>query len=293
MRAEVPAALDGERADLVVARLGGLSRAQARALVDAGIVTVDGVVATSKRRVSVGSVVEFEPPAPVSRLEPEAVDFEVRYEDQHLAVVDKPTGVVTHPGAGNRTGTLAAGILHRWPRVRGVGAEDRWGLVHRLDRGTSGLLVVALSGPAYDGLRSAIRAHAVERRYVALVVGRPGIPTGTIDAPIARDRGRPMEMRVDPEGRPARTHYRTLEMWQEYTLLELRLETGRTHQIRVHLGAIGLPVVGDAVYGVGRGAPRVFLHAAGLAFDHPITGSRVEVTSPLPPDLQAVIEALG
>jgi 23S rRNA pseudouridine1911/1915/1917 synthase len=166
-------------------------------------------------------------------------------------------------------------------------------LVHRLDRGTSGLLVVALDWPAYEGLRVAIRTHAIERRYLALVAGRPAIPTGTIDAPLGRDRGRPMEMKVDPEGRPARTHYRTLGTWAEHTLLELRLETGRTHQIRVHLGAIGLPVVGDAVYGVGRGAPRVFLHAAGLTFDHPVTGARVEVESPLPDDLRAVIDSLG
>lgn len=293
MRLEVPPSLDGQRADLVVARLGSLSRAQARSLVESGGVVVDGVPATSKRRLAAGSVVEFTPPGPAPHLEPEPVDFEVRYEDAHLAVVDKPSGVVTHPGAGNRTGTLAAGILNRWPRVRGVGAEDRWGLVHRLDRGTSGVLVVALDWPAYDGLRAAIRSHSVERRYLALVAGRPDTPTGTIDAPIARDPGRPMEMRVTPAGRPARTHYRTLRSWEAHTLLALRLETGRTHQIRVHLGAIGLPVVGDPVYGVGRGAPRVFLHAAGLAFDHPITGARVDVESPLPDDLLAVIDGLG
>jgi 23S rRNA pseudouridine1911/1915/1917 synthase len=293
MRFEVPAALDGERADLIVARLGRLSRAQARSLVDLGEVVVDGTPTTSKRRLTAGSIVDFQPPAAAPSLEPEIVDFAVRYEDPHLAVVDKPSGVVTHPGAGNRAGTLAAGILHRWPRVRGVGAEDRWGLVHRLDRGTSGLLVVALDWPAYEGLRAAIRTHAIERRYLALVAGRPAIPTGTIDAPLGRDRGRPMEMKVDPEGRPARTHYRTLRTWAEHSMLELRLETGRTHQIRVHLGAIGLPVVGDAVYGVGRGAPRVFLHAAGLTFDHPVTGARVEVESPLPDDLRAVIDSLG
>jgi 23S rRNA pseudouridine1911/1915/1917 synthase len=292
MKARVPPELDGERADLVVARLGGLSRAQARLLVDGGSVTVDGETVTSKRRLAAHSEVEFEPPAPSPGLEPEVVGFEVRYEDAHIAVVDKPSGIVTHPGAGNSSGTLAAGILQRWPQVRGVGAEDRWGLVHRLDRGTSGLLVVALDEPAYAGLRSAIRKHEVERRYIALVAGRPGMPTGTIDAPIARDRGRPMQMRVDPEGRAARTHYRTLAEWPDFTLLELRLETGRTHQIRVHLAAIGLLVAGDSVYGVARGAPRVFLHAAGIGLDHPITGARVEVESPLPSDLQAVIDGL-
>ena len=289
MRVEVPEDLDGQRVDLVVARLAGLSRSRARRLVDEGGVTIDGATVVARDRVSAGSMVELEPPEPEAGLVAEAVPFEIRHEDAHLAVVDKPAGIVTHPGAGNRTGTLAAGILHRWPRVRGVGAEDRWGIVHRLDRDTSGLLVVALDDEAYVGLRDAMRRRAVARTYLALVSGDPEMPTGTVDAPIGRDPGRPTRMRVDPEGRPARTHYRVSSRYAHAALLEVRLETGRTHQVRVHLASIGLPVVGDAVYGTGVGAPRVFLHASALAFDHPVTGERIEVQSPLPEDLARVL----
>jgi 23S rRNA pseudouridine1911/1915/1917 synthase len=292
MRVEVPADLDGERADLVVARLGGLSRSQARGLADAGDVRCDGTVVAARDRLAAGSVVEFEPPPPDPGLVAEEVPFGVRYEDDHLAVVDKPAGVVTHPGAGRRTGTLAAGILHRWPRVRGVGAEDRWGIVHRLDRETSGLLVVALDADAYDGLREAIRKREVERVYLAAIAGSPDMPTGTIDAPIGRDPGRPTRKRVDPEGRPARTHYRVLSHVGDASLLEVRLETGRTHQIRVHLASIGHAVLGDGIYGDGSGAPRVFLHASHLAFDHPLTRERIAVDSPLPEDLTEARDAI-
>jgi len=293
MRAEVPADLDGERADLVVARLGGLSRSRARELTDAGGVRVDGATVAGRDRVAGGSIVEFEPPPADGALEPERVPFVVRFEDDHLAVIDKPPGIVTHPGAGNRTGTLAAGILDRWPRVRGVGVENRWGIVHRLDRDTSGLLAVALDEAGYEGLRAAMRLRTVNRTYTALVVGAPDMPTGTVDAPIGRDPRRPTRMRVDPGGRPSRTHYRVLQRFEEATLVEVRLETGRTHQIRVHLASIGLPVAGDEVYGTGAGAPRVFLHASAIGFDHPVTGERVEVRSELPEDLAAVLRGLS
>jgi 23S rRNA pseudouridine1911/1915/1917 synthase len=293
MKAEVSTDLGGERADLIVARLGGLSRSLARKLADEGRVRVDGEVVAAKQRLAAGSVVEFDPPPPDPALAAEDVPFTVRYEDEHLAVVDKPAGIVMHPGAGHRRGTLAGGILHRWPGVRGVGAEDRWGIVHRLDRDTSGLLAVALGQEAYEGLREAIRRHAVERTYQALVAGSPAMPAGTVDAPIGRDPGRPTRMRIDPEGRPARTHYRVVTQYQGATLLAVTLETGRTHQIRVHLASIDLPVIGDAVYGIASGAPRVFLHAASLAFDHPVTGERVEGESPLPEDLVRVLEELS
>ena len=293
MRAQVPAALDGERADLIVSRLGELSRARARRLADEGGVVVDGVVVPAKARLSAGAVVEFTPPPPDPGLIAEEVPFGVPYEDQHLAVIDKPAGIVTHPGAGSRRGTLAAGVLNRWPRVRGVGAEDRWGIVHRLDRDTSGLLVVALDEEAYQGLREAMRRRTVERTYVALVAGEPAMPTGTVDAPIGRDPGRPTRMRIDPEGRPARTHYRVESRFDGATLLEVRLETGRTHQIRVHLASIGHPVIGDRVYGRGAGSPRVFLHASAIGFDHPVTGERIAVQSPSPEDLVEVLEELA
>lgn len=292
MRAKVPADLDGERADLIVARLGDLSRAQARRIADEGGVVVDGAVVEAKARLAAGSVVQFDLPPPDPGLVAEEVDFGVRYEDEHVAVVDKPPGIVTHPGAGNLRGTLAAGILNRWPRVRGVGAEDRWGIVHRLDRDTSGLLVVALDAEAYQGLREAMRRREIDRTYLALVAGAPAMPTGTIDAPIGRDPGRPTQMRIDSGGRPARTHYRLSAEFDRASLLELRLETGRTHQIRVHLASIGLPVMGDRIYGISTGSPRVFLHASAVAFDHPVSGDRIDAESELPEDLAGVLEAL-
>jgi 23S rRNA pseudouridine1911/1915/1917 synthase len=293
MKAVVPAELDGERADLVVARLGGLSRARAKAITEAGAVRVDGVTAVPRQRLAAGDTVEFEvPPAP-EVLTPQDVDFAVAYEDEHLAVVEKPTGVVTHPGAGTRSPTLAAGVLQRWPQVRGVGDEGRWGIVHRLDKETSGLLVVALDPDAFDGLRSAIQARAVERSYLALVRGVPDPPTGTIDAPISRDPRARGRMRVEPGGRAARTHYRVVASGSSMALLEVGLDTGRTHQIRVHMAAVGMPIVGDRQYGRGAGSPRLFLHAARLAFDHPVTGVRIEVESPLPEDLATVLDGLG
>jgi len=259
----------------------------------AGGVTCDGaVVAAPGQAVSAGGVLAFDAPPARASLEPAAVPFTVVYEDSHLAVVDKPAGVVTHPGAGDTGVTLAAGVLHRWPSVRGIGSENRWGIVHRLDRDTSGLLAVALTAEAERGLRAAIKGRRVSREYLALVHGAPSIPTGTIEAPLGRDPERPMRMRVDPMGRPATTHYRVEERLGEMTLLRVTLETGRTHQIRVHLATIGLPVAGDPVYGRAAGSPRVFLHAARLAFDHPVTGGRVDAVSPLPPDLAGVLEAL-
>lgn len=294
MRVVVPAELDGERADLVLARMAELSRSRARALVESGGVRVDGVVATASLRVSAGAVLEFEPPPPPEdTLVPERVEFGVLYEDRHLAVVDKPAGVVTHPGAGRTGPTLAAGILHRWPWVRGVGEEGRWGIVHRLDRETSGALVVALDVEALVGLQAALRSRAIHRTYLALVHGKPSTQTGTIDAPLGPDPRRRGRRTVLTSGRPARTHYRVMGDSSGLSLLEVTLESGRTHQIRVHLAAVGLPVAGDRVYGKASGAPRTFLHAAALAFDHPITGEAVAVDCPLPPDLAGVLEALG
>jgi 23S rRNA pseudouridine1911/1915/1917 synthase len=202
-----------------------------------------------------------------------------------------------HPGAGRGgAGTLAAGILQHWPGVRGVGEEGRWGIVHRLDQDTSGLLVVALSPAAWPPLRRAMARHEVERTYLALVHGIPEAATGTIEAPLGRDPRRRGRVRVDVAGRAARTHYRCLSTWpgRDLSLLELRLETGRTHQIRVHLAAIGHPVVADTRYGRDDGlAPRTFLHAARLKFIHPITGAEVVVESPLPEDLEGALQRLG
>jgi len=257
---------------------------------------MDGAPLSPRRAVAAGQVVIFELPAQAAALAPEEVPFSVRYEDAHLAVVDKPAGIVVHPGAGRGLGTLAGGILQRWPQVRGVGEEGRWGIVHRLDRDTSGLLMVALTAEAWAALRPAIARHLVERAYLALVHGEPAAATGTIDAPLGRHPRRRGLVQIDAAGRAARTHYQCLARWPaaRLTLLEVTLDTGRTHQIRVHLASIGHPVVADPVYGRGDSlAGRQFLHAARLRFAHPITGEPVVVESPLPPDLAEVLGRLG
>jgi len=293
---EVPDELDGVRADRVTAALAGVSRAVARRLVEEGSARFDGEQVVPRYSVAAGSRLDVEVPDPGPLLEPEPVPFAVRFEDAHLAVVEKPAGVVVHPGAGRRSGTLAAGILHRWPAVRGVGDEGRWGIVHRLDRDTSGLLLVALGHDALSGLRAQLADRSLHRVYLALVHGAVGAPTGTVDAPLGRDPRRSERFRVDRDGREARTHFRLLAAWgdPEVALLEVRLDTGRTHQIRVHLASIGHPVVSDPVYGKRDGiAPRQFLHAGLLRFRHPVTGEAIEVAAPWPDDLLPVLDALG
>lgn len=288
----VPSSWDGERFDRVLAHLAGISRAAAQGAIESGAVTLDGAMAGVTTRVQAGAFLAGEVPASHHVLEPEAVDFVVLHEDEHIAVVEKPAGVVTHPGAGNRSGTLAAGLLHRWPSIRGVGAEDRWGIVHRLDRDTSGLLVVALTSTAYERLSAAIKQREVTREYLALVMGVVDVPTGTVEAPIMRDPRRPTRMRVHADGKQAVTHYRVEARCAGSTLLRVTLETGRTHQIRVHLSSIGLTVAGDRLYGNGRGSPRLFLHAARLALSHPVDGGEIDVVSTLPTDLQHVLDDL-
>jgi 23S rRNA pseudouridine1911/1915/1917 synthase len=295
-RLEVPASLAGERADKALAVMAGVSRSLARRLLEEKAATSGGAAVSPRRSLSVGQVLTVELPGPAPALAPEEIPFVVRYEDAHLAVVDKPSGVVVHPGAGRGRGTLAGGILQRWPQVRGVGEEGRWGIVHRLDRDTSGLLVVALTHDSWSAMRRAISRHLVERTYLALVHGDPVAASGTIDAPLGRSPRRRGVVRVESAGRPARTHYRCLARWpaRHLALLEVTLETGRTPQIRVHLGSIGHPVVADPVYGREDGlAPRLFLHAARLRFAHPITGRPIEVESPLPPDLEEARRRLG
>jgi 23S rRNA pseudouridine1911/1915/1917 synthase len=294
MKAEVPTELDGERADRVVAVLAGLTRSIARDLVEEGVATFDGERVKAGSRVASGSVLETRVPEAEPPLAPEAVEFEVRYEDDYLAVVDKPSGVVVHPGAGHRSGTLAAGLLRRWPEIEGVGEPDRWGIVHRLDRDTSGVLVVALDPGAFDGLRAQMARREIQRSYLALVHGSPEASLGTIDAPLSRDPKNPVRFRVDPEGRSARTHYRLLAAWTGLALLEVNLETGRTHQIRVHLASIGHPVVSDGGYGRRDGiAPRLWLHAVRIRFEHPVGGDLIEIESPVPPELTDVLRGLG
>lgn len=220
-------------------------------------------------------------------LEPEEVEFRVAYEDEHLLVVDKPAGVVVHPGAGHSSGTLVHGLVGR----AAGGEEDRPGIVHRLDRDTSGLLVVARSDEAYKFLENMVRSRALERHYLALVRGRPRSWRGRIDAPIGRDRDEPTRQSLDTDTpREAVTHFDVAELLGGNALLNVRLETGRTHQIRVHLAAVDLPVVGDRVYGVpDQALGRQFLHASRLSFEHPFTGERIDVDSPLPPALEAYL----
>ncbi len=218
------------------------------------------------------------------------MELRIAYEDEHLLVVDKPPGLVVHPAPGHATGTLVHGLL---AHEAAGGEPERPGIVHRLDRDTSGLMVVARSGEAHRRLQSLVRRRAVEREYLALVRGRPRSRTGRIEAPIGRDRRDPTRHSLDTDHpRAAVTHFAVEELLPEHALLRVRLETGRTHQIRVHLAAIGLPVSGDPVYGVGGdlGLERQFLHAARLAFPHPFTGEPVEVTSPLPSDLAEALE---
>ena len=295
MRVAVPEELAGERADRAVAVLAGVSRASAHDLVRKGSATFDGAVLRPAARVPAGAMLDVEIPAAGPALVPEDVPFEVVYEDAHVAVVDKPVGVVVHPGAGRRTGTLAAGILRRWPRVEGVGEESRWGIVHRLDRDTSGLMVVALTAQAFAALSDAVRWRLVERRYVTLVRGHVAASDGTVDAPLARDPSRRGLFRVDPTGRHAVTHYHRAAVWPaaDRSLLDVTLETGRTHQIRVHLAAIGHPVVGDRLYGRRVSVERMFLHAATLGFAHPVTAERIDVESPMPAPLAEVVHGLG
>lgn len=295
MRETIPAALAGERVDRVVALLTERPRAEAAALVAAGRVTIGGRPVTSKsRRVAEGEEVAVELPEPVAGglLGDPDVDVPVVFADDHVIVVDKPPGLVVHPGAGHGAGTMVQGLLARFPELAVVGEPDRPGVVHRLDAGTSGLLVVARSPAAYRSLVAQLQARSVDRRYLALVAGTVEAPAGVVDAPIGRSAQDPTRMAVRADGREARTRYEVRTRFTEpapATLLECRLETGRTHQIRVHLAAIGHPVVGDPRYGRGLvPAPRPFLHAWWLAFDHPETGERATFESSLPADLKAV-----
>ena len=299
VREVIPAALADERVDRVVSLVAACSRTEAAALIAAGDVQLGGRVVTKpSARVAEGEQLEL------ARL-PEGVDvvvepdtgvaFAVVYEDDDVVVVDKPAGLVVHPGAGNRGATLVNGLLARYPDVAGVGDPDRPGIVHRLDKDTSGLLVVARTEDARAALVAQLGARSVHRSYLALVWGVPEAPQGLIDAPIGRSSREKTRMAVAAGGRAARTRYEVVEQYTEpavLALLRCRLETGRTHQIRVHLAAIGHPVVGDARYG-GRhqplaDVPRFFLHAAHLGFSHPTTGAWLAFDSPLPPDLAAI-----
>jgi 23S rRNA pseudouridine1911/1915/1917 synthase len=299
----IPAALDGERLDRVVALLCGVSRTEASGLVAAGTVRVDGSpVTTRSTRVAAGDRVEVDLPdrAVTAGLVPDPdVPVEVVYADDAVIVVDKPAGLVVHPGAGHRTGTLVHGLLARFPELEDVGEPDRPGIVHRLDKDTSGLMVVARTPGAYADLVRQLSSRRATRRYLALVWGTPDAPRGMVDAPIGRSARAATRMTVATGGRDARTRYEVLRSFErpvEVSLLRCDLETGRTHQIRVHLAAIDHPVVGDRAYGGRRQSfpvARPFLHATRLVFTDPVSGDEVAFDSPLPADLAAVLDRLA
>ncbi len=299
MRMVVPDDLDGTRSDRAIALLYEVSRSVARRAIDAGDATRGGEPLRPSDAVVSGDELFVTITAPDTSVEAEDVEFGVAYEDDEVLVVDKPAGLVVHPGAGTSGGTLANGLLARFDSAAELGPDRRWGIVHRLDRDTSGLLMVAKTPAAFDTLQDALRAREVKRRYLALVTGRFDGTTGTIEAPVGRDPANRTRMTVTAAGRPARTHYRRLAMWDDTgaTLLSVELETGRTHQIRVHLQAIDRPIIGDAVYGP-RGTivgdpGRTWLHAAELVFEHPLGTGEVTVTAPLPEDLAASLRVLG
>ncbi len=293
LRLAVPPTAAGGRLDSFLAAAAGVgSRAEAERLIAEGHVLVDGRRRAKSHRLAGGEVLDVTLPGPRStELEPEDLDLAVTFEDEYLLVVDKPAGLVVHPAAGHPTGTLVHGLLGRG--IAGGEEAARPGIVHRLDRDTSGLLVVARDVETHRRLQRLLRRRELTREYLALVRARPRSRRGRIEAPIGRDRTDPTRISIDTNRpRDAVSHFEVAELLARHALLRVRLETGRTHQIRVHLAAIELPISGDPIYGVAGdlGLERQFLHAARLAFVHPITGADVDVSSALPSDLADALE---
>lgn len=288
----------GVRVDKYVAEVvPDLSRAAAQRLIAEGRILVNGAVVKASCRLEPGDTISVEIPPPVEvSLAPEAIPLDIVYEDADLLVVNKPAGMVVHPAFGHGSGTLVNAVLAHCPDLAGVGGELRPGIVHRLDKDTSGLIVVAKGDAALRHLQAQFKGRAVQKAYLALVEGHVSPASGLIDAPIGRDPRARKKMAVVPRGgREAQTEYRALEFYDAHTLVEAHPLTGRTHQIRIHMAFIGHPIVGDAVYGFRKQrakTPRLFLHAARLAFRLPSTGEWREFQSPLPDDLTAVLERL-
>jgi 23S rRNA pseudouridine1911/1915/1917 synthase len=300
-RVAVPDGLDGERLDSALARMFGLSRAQAAELIGNGDVLVDGHPAAKSDRVPAGQWLDVTlppPPVPLSVIPQPVPGLRLLFEDADIIVVDKPVGVAAHPTPGWSGPTELQGLLGAGHTVATSGAAERQGIVHRLDAGTTGVMVVAKSESAYSALKQAFRDRAVDKRYHALVQGHPDPFRGTIDAPIARHPSGDGRFAVVADGRPSVSHYDTLEAFRAASLVEVRLETGRTHQIRVHMAAIRHPCVGDRLYGADPvlakrlGLNRQWLHAVSLSFEHPADGRVVEFVSPYPADLQAALDML-
>lgn len=296
----VPEGLVGLRADVGLSRLLGLSRAKAGTLLESGGATQNGNPLKKSDELLSGGLLEVEIPQETGYV-PEVTkvsDLQILYADEDLVVVNKPAGVAAHTGPGWDGPTVVGALRAAGIRVSTSGPVEREGIVHRLDAGTSGLMVVAKSELAYGRLKNEFRYHRVEKIYLALATGAVNPPVGTIDAPIGRAPGREFKMAVVADGKPAITHYDVVESLRGATLLRVQLETGRTHQIRVHFSAIGHPLLGDTEYGADRkqaarlGLERQWLHATRLAFKHPRTGLELAVESPIPADLQAVLTAL-
>jgi 23S rRNA pseudouridine1911/1915/1917 synthase len=292
---ELEADTAGERLDVFVARaMPHLTRSRVRKLIDDGHVAVGGQRAKPGLRLEAGQRVRVDmPPAVDAAAAPEAIPLDILYEDADLLVINKPAGMTVHPAPGHPSATLVNAILAHCDDLSGVGGVLRPGIVHRLDRDTSGVILVAKNDAAHNALARQLKARTVEKTYVALVEGTPKPPEGVIDAPIARDPRNRQRMAIVEGGRESVTAYRVVERFRGYALVEARPKTGRTHQIRVHLAAIGHPIVGDRVYGKASAVVgRQFLHAARIAFEHPRTGERVTFEAPLAGDLQAALDAL-
>lgn len=303
LRVQVPESGAGGRADRFVADASGLSRARVQRLISEGLVTSAGVPVKARDTLAPGAVVEVSvPEAPVATLEPEPMDLQVVYQDDDLLIVDKPAGVVTHPSPGHAAGTLVHGLLglaqEEGTSLGTVGGADRAGIVHRLDRDTSGLLMVARTDEAQLALQAQLKARRIQKRYLALVAGGVAAQAGRIEAPLGRDPRDRMRMAVVPGGRDSVTLYRVRERFPAWSLLEVDLITGRTHQIRVHLASIGHPVAGDPLYATGAarrgpdGLRRLFLHAWRLELASPSGGGLIRAEAPLPPELEAVLDRL-
>ncbi len=296
LQLRIPAEHAGRRLDQSLAELlPDWSRSRIQAWCDAGEVWLDGRAAARKEKVWGGETVRLTPVAHPSEqpYRPEAIDLDVVYEDGHILVLNKPAGLVTHPGAGNWEGTLLNALLHHCPQL---GQLPRAGIVHRLDKDTSGLMVVARSEPAQTRLVRAMQARTVKRVYRAVALGCFDEPEGTVDAPIGRHPVQRTRMAVVANGKPARTHYQVLHQYRACAEVECRLETGRTHQIRVHLAHLGHPLLGDPVYATHRQGPVKFprqaLHAFRLGLEHPISGEALEWEAPLPEDMQTLLDSL-
>jgi 23S rRNA pseudouridine1911/1915/1917 synthase len=306
IQARIADAADGWRLDRALAdAVPSLSRERLKVLIAGGRVTGPaGLVRDPAKKAAAASLFEIAVPEPEpAHNEAQAIEFAVAYEDEHLIVVDKPAGLVVHPAAGNPDGTLVNALLHHCAgQLSGIGGVARPGIVHRIDKDTSGLMVAAKHDRAHEGLAKQFKAHTIERRYLAITAGEPRPPAGTVDAPLARSPQNRKKVAIQAHGKRAVTHYRTLDRLREAALVECRLETGRTHQVRVHMASIGHALLGDPVYGRTRSAHRQVLetlgfrrqalHAAVLGFTHPISNTSLRFESRMPADMQELFSEL-